>query len=194
MNKTIPGFIFAAVLAGCGQQPGTSDVVVAATPAPAKAEIDARHMPGDSIGKPTLPITFSYDYAQAPSVGEPMTVSISVESRDISAMSMRLATRGDIALSKSTPAAIALKANGIDPSQETLDVVVTPAAEGRSYLNVIVSGSYEGQPVTKAVSIPIQVGEGGPTLKTNGTIIATDVEVLSSMPASQTVRSESETE
>ncbi|MEO0575554.1 MAG: hypothetical protein AAF004_08825 [Pseudomonadota bacterium] len=188
MNRMIPGFIVAVALAGCGQQPGSSNVVVAATPAPTKAEIDATHMHGDSIGKPTLPITFAYDYT-TPTVGEPMTVSVSVDSADISAMSMRVSTRGDIAVSKSTPDAIPMKANGIDAASETLDIVVTPSAEGRSYLNVIVSGTYEGQPVTKAVSIPIQIGQGGPTLKSNGTIIETDVEVLSSMPASQTVKS-----
>ena len=45
---------------------------------------------------------------------------------------------------------------------------MTPSDEGRSYLNVQVNGTWEGQPFTKAMSIPVQVGEGGPTLATNG--------------------------
>ncbi|MEL6869616.1 MAG: hypothetical protein AAFO81_07440 [Pseudomonadota bacterium] len=184
MNKWILIALAAGTLTACGR--GDQPALTAADMAE-KPEIQAATIAGDSIGKPTLPIKVDYTYAQTPTVGEPLTVQLRVESRDISAMTMNLSTRGEVALSKSTPASIAMKGNGVTPSAETHDIVMTPAVEGRSYLNVVVNGTYIGEPVTKAVSIPIQVGSGGPSLSSNGAVIATDVEVLTSMPAQQTV-------
>ena len=82
-----------------------------------------------------------------------------------------------------------LKMGASSGAAETVDTYVTPSAEGRSYVNIQISGIYENQPFTKAISIPVQVGAGGPVLEKNGEIIDTGVEILSSMPASQEITS-----
>lgn len=159
----------------------------------AEAKITASSVSEDSIGKPTVPVTINYTFQNEPVVGEPLQISLNVSSSGVSGLSMAMTTRGSLALSKNTPAQIVLKSNVSPSATQSHNAVVVANAEGRSYLNVQITGIYEGQPFTKAVSIPVQVGQGGPTLQKNGEIIDTGIEVLSSMPASQTVEKEATT-
>ncbi|MEM9171281.1 MAG: hypothetical protein AAGA84_01115 [Pseudomonadota bacterium] len=186
--------IITAALLGCGGTPDSTTLIAEdqgddAREA-AKAQIVAEHHEHRSPGKPTLPVAIDYSYLQVPSVGEPVTVRLSVVSQAVSGMSASVSTRGSMSLAKTQPQQIAMKATGQSASSETIDVVVTPSAEGRSYLNVVIRGELDGRAMTKAISVPVQVGQAGPALRINGELIETDVEVLSSMPASQSIRIE----
>lgn len=176
--------LLAIGLSACGGEPPATT-----TEAPATAAVTSKPLPGDSPGKPTVPVTLSYEFLQVPAVGQPLIVRLEVTGgADVSPLGLAVGVRGALALSKNTPETLPLKAAASGaPGAMTQDIVVTPSDEGRSYLNVQVSGTWEGQPFTKAMSIPVQVGEGGPTLMTNGEIIDDGVEVLSSMPADQRI-------
>ncbi|MEN7342795.1 MAG: hypothetical protein AAAFM81_07600 [Pseudomonadota bacterium] len=185
MNK----FQFSIVLMiGSGLLSGCSESL---PPAPeqslAEAKIAARTVSEASIGKPTVPVVVDYAFLNTPTVDQPLQIRMSVSGRDVSNLTMAMSTRGELALSKNTPASMPLKMGATTGAAEAVDTYVTPSAEGRSYVNVQISGLYENQPFTKAISIPVQVGAGGPVLEKNGEIIDTGVEILSSMPASQQV-------
>lgn len=178
--------LLAIALAACsGEPPATT------TEAPAVAGVSSKPLllPGHSPGKPTAPVSLAYEFLQAPAVGQPLTVRLSVTGgADVQPLDLGVGTRGALTLSKNTPSAMPLKAAASSaPGVMTQEIVVTPSDQGRSYLNVQVNGTWEGQPFTKAMSIPVQVGEGGPMLSTNGEIIDDGVEVLSSMPADQRI-------
>lgn len=186
MHRIASTTLLAIVLSACGGEPPATT-----SEAPPVAEVTSKPLPGDSPGKPTVPVSLAYEFLQAPAVGQPLTVRLEVTGgTDVVAMDLGVGTRGALALSKNTPVSAPLKvaSTGV-PGAMTQDIVVTPSDEGRSYLNVQVSGTWEGQPFTKAMSIPVQVGAGGPTLETNGEIIDDGVEVLSSMPADQRIES-----
>lgn len=184
MHRTATTILLAIALSACGGEPPATT-----TEAPATVAVTAKPLPGDSPGKPTVPLSLSYAFLQAPAVGQPLTVRLEVTGEaDMSVLDLGVGVRGALALSKNTPASLPLKAaTSGAPGVMTQDIVVTPSDEGRSYLNIQVNGTWEGQPFTKAMSIPVQVGEGGPALKTNGEIIDDGVEVLSSMPADQRI-------
>lgn len=175
-------------LTGCSN--GGGEIAETAVAEVSKPEISVRML--ESPGKPTVPVDISYRFDSEPAVDQPLTVTVAVSGNAVNDLSMSMSTRGEIALSKNLPEAIPLKANAtvIDPA--SFDAVVTPSAEGRAYLNVQINGVYEGQRFTKAKTIPIQVGQAGPTLAANGRIVDTGVEVLSSMPATQEIRAEDE--
>ncbi|MEL6447971.1 MAG: hypothetical protein AAFQ62_08535 [Pseudomonadota bacterium] len=181
MTRIAFSLILSLTLVACG---GESPVTT--TEAPAVAQVAGKPLPGDSPGKPTVPIFMSYEFLQSPAVGEPLTVRVELRGATaVATNGMRVATRGSLALSKNTPSQMPLKASSSSAGVMTQDIVVTPSDTGRSYVSIQVSGTWEGQPFTKAMSIPLQVGEGGPRLETNGVIIDDGVEVLSSMPADQ---------
>lgn len=184
MHRIAFSTLLAVALGACGGEPPATT-----TAAPVVAEVTSKPLPGDSPGKPSAPVSLTYEFLQAPAVGEPLTIRLSVTGgSDLQPLDLGLGTRGALALSKNTPATMPLKAaSSTTAGAMTEDIVVTPSDEGRSYLNVQVNGIWQGQPFTKAMSIPVQVGEGGPTLTTNGEIIDDGVEVLSSMPADQRV-------
>jgi hypothetical protein len=184
MHRIASTILLAIALSACGGEPPATT-----TEAPPVAEVTSKPLPGDSPGKPSVPVSLAYEFLQAPAVGQPLTVRLEVSGgADVVAMDLAVNTRGALTLSKNTPATAPLKAASTGaPGAMTQDIVVTPSDEGRSYVNVQVSGTWEGEPFTKAMSIPVQVGEGGPTLQTNGEIIDDGVEVLSSMPADQRI-------
>ncbi|MEO0616873.1 MAG: hypothetical protein AAFY69_12150 [Pseudomonadota bacterium] len=182
MNRIASTLILSVSLVACGGEPPATT-----TEAPTVAEISSKRLPGDSPGKPTVPVFMAYEFLQTPAVGEPLTVRVELTgATTVAASGMRVATRGALALSKNTPEQMPLKAAASSSDGVlTQDIVVTPSDTGRSYVSIQVNGLWEGQPFTKAMSIPVQVGEGGPRLETNGVIIDDGVEVLSSMPADQ---------
>ncbi len=183
MYRIASSTFLAIALCACGGEPPTTT-----TEAPAVAKVTAKPLHGDSPGKPSAPVSLTYEFLQAPAVGQPLTVRLSVTGgTDVQPLDLGLGTRGALELSKNTPTAMPLKAGSTTTGAMTQDIVVTPSDLGRSYLNVQINGTWEGQPFTKAMSIPVQVGEGGPTLLTNGEIIDDGVEVLSSMPADQRI-------
>ena len=186
MQKVTPILVL-ALLAGCGDETPVVAAQADSVAADQKAEIAASYVARESIGKPTLPVTLSYSYLNSPAVDEPVTVRVSVSSLGISDMTATIGTKGALALAKSQPSDVVMKAASAttQATSENLDIVVTPSAEGRSYITLLVAGVMNGRPMTKAVAVPVQVGTGGPALATNGEIIATDVEVLSSLPAQQ---------
>ncbi|MFK8054139.1 MAG: hypothetical protein AB8F65_14320 [Woeseiaceae bacterium] len=190
-SRTIALVIPFFTLVACGESitPTTANTTM---PTP---KITATDLTQSSIGKPTVPVNIAYEFLSEPAVGQPLQVRLKIRSQSdsVSGMSMSMTTRGNLALSKNAPAQIALKSGAADVSGQTYDAVVTAASEGRSYLNVQIVGVYNNQPFTKVVTIPVQVGQGGPELLRNGEIIDTGVEVLSSMPASQSIETESET-
>ncbi|MEM7612802.1 MAG: hypothetical protein AAF270_14035 [Pseudomonadota bacterium] len=188
MNKLsrflAPLTVVSVTLAGCGEsQP---QVIADNAVEPVVTKVSSKVL-DDVIGKPTVPVAVEYSFAGTPAVGVPLEVSVTISSVDMSSLGMTMSTRGQLDLGKTMPDQIALKTGLVSAETNTVDVVVIPSATGRSYLNLQVSGMYEGQPFTKAMSLPVQVGEGGPELATNGEIIDTGVEVLSSMPAEQQV-------
>ena len=138
-----------------------------------------------SPGKPSVPVTIDCAFLNEPAGEQPLKIRLNVSASGATQLDMHMKTRGNLALSKNTPQAVPLKSAG--DQSEAYEAVVIASEEGRSYLNVQISGFYENQPFTKAISIPVQVGVGGPVLEKNGEIIDTGVEVLSSMPAKQTV-------
>lgn len=184
MNRIVPILMLTAAVTGCGGEPP-----VTTSEAPVVAEVAAKPLPGTSPGKPTVPVYMAYEFMQAPAVGQPLTVRVTLRGMgDVLTSDLRVSTRGALALSKNTPERMPLKAAASaspDISSVTQDIIVTPSDTGRSYVSLQVVGTWEGQPFTKAMAIPVQVGEGGPRLETNGVIIDDGVEVLSSMPADQ---------
>ncbi|MEL6199045.1 MAG: hypothetical protein AAFR09_02440 [Pseudomonadota bacterium] len=182
MNRIAPILILSASLAACGDEPP-----VTSTEAPVAAEISSKKLTAEQHGKSTVPVFMAYEFLQTPAVGEPLTVRVELaRASTIEAGALRVATRGAMTLSKNTPEQMPLKASASSGTDLwTQDIVVTPSDTGRSYVSIQVNGIWEGQPFTKAMSIPVQVGEGGPRLETNGVIIDDGVEVLSSMPADQ---------
>lgn len=169
---------------GCSDTLPPLDEAQGATVAAAK--IAAHPLSEQQHGKQSLPVKLDYAFLNEPVVGQPLTIRLNITTSSVSQLDMRMNTRGSLALSKNTPQSVPLK-TGSSGQPEAYEAVVVASEEGRSYLNVQITGIFENQPFTKAVSIPVQVGAGGPVLEKNGEIIDTGVEVLSSMPARQTV-------
>ena len=178
----VVGVMGLAVAGGCSQ-----DAIEVADEAPVDSKPEISVASVSSPGKPTVPVSVSYRFDTEPKAGEPLTVTVQVASRAVTNLSMTMTTRGPLELSKNTPASVPLKANASPAAPEEYAAVVTPEGDARGYLNVQITGDFEGQTFTRAVSIPVQVAGGSATLATNGTVIDTGVEVLSAMPATQTV-------
>lgn len=185
--KALAGPMLALGLAACSEAPPEATDTVASD-----AKIAARSLAvNSSPGKPSVPVSLSYDFDTAPAVGQPLKIRLEITGDDrVEAAKLTLGTRGALALSGNLSSVIALKSlSTAGGAAQAQDIVVTPSDTGRSYVSVQINGTWQGQPFTKAMTIPVQVGEGGPTLQTNGTLIDDGTEVLSSMPADQVLES-----
>ncbi|MEL7312146.1 MAG: hypothetical protein AAFN07_11580 [Pseudomonadota bacterium] len=181
LPKTIACLSAAAVLAGCG---GVAEEVADVEIAPAaKPELSLVELESD--GSSASPMAIGYAFDSEPTVGQPLVISVSVSGEQASELLLQTSTRGGVSLSDNSPASIALKPNPTVAEPATAQLVVTPEEPGRSYVNLQIGGLFEGRTFTTAKTIPIQAVSAEPNLDTNGNVIDTGVEVLSSLPAQE---------
>lgn len=137
--------------------------------------------------KPSPPISLAYRIVGTPAVNEPLRIELDIAAATTGEPVAHFTPRGELALGKSQPEQLALKtATGAAPAApQTREVLVVPLQEGRSYLNVLIEAQHEGQPVAKAVAIPIQTGDAPPVMDQNGVEMETDGEIVNSLPASR---------
>ena len=137
--------------------------------------------------KPGPPISVDYTLRGEPTVDEPLVIELVIASATSGEPLASFAPRGELMLAKSQSPQLALKTsggvNGEPPLSQTREVVVVPLQEGRSYLNVLIEAEHDGEPVAKAVAIPIQTGDAPPVMLPNGVEIDSDGEIVNSLPA-----------
>jgi hypothetical protein len=133
-----------ALLAGCQ---------IAENPGP---ELPASTPMLQPPGKLSAPVEISYQLLAQPRLGQPLEIMVSARALDQS-QDVTLRVTPDSGLSLSSPALLTLRSPRAGEGREDR-MVVTPLLEGRSFLNVVATVNVNGQPMQKAIAIPIQVG------------------------------------
>ncbi|MEL7023586.1 MAG: hypothetical protein AAGL69_07535 [Pseudomonadota bacterium] len=179
----LPAVAGVIVLAGCGN---SAEPLSAADTGPrAKPELSIESI--DSPSEPTVPLAVSYVFDAEPTVGEPLTIGIAVTGERAGDVTLRMATRGGLALSANMPSSVALNVGSGATDAGRFDLVVTPEEAGQSFVNLQFLGSNEGRPFIVAKTVPVQAVAAELAVDTNGRPIDTGVEVLSAMPGGQEV-------
>lgn len=107
-------------------------------------------------GKLSAPVDISYELMAEPRLGQALEIRISARSLQPD-QEITVQVTPAAGLSLSSPAVFIARTPRLDEGQ-LAPVVVTPLVEGRSFLNVIATVNVNGQPLQKAIAIPIQVG------------------------------------
>lgn len=139
----------------------------------------------DSPGKPLPPIDFEYELLGEPVVGQPLEIRVtSGFQADLDALNVALSGNERMEV----PAALArfrmARTAGSAPMTRTIRV--TPLATGTTYLDVVLQADIGGRPQSRAVTIPIRVGDQTEQAAPDGTL-STDAEgqPIISLPAGE---------
>ncbi len=168
-----------AVLAGCGGGSLEIDAEPVETQAP---EITVSSIAAESADPASISVAYSFD--TEPAVGDPLTVSLTVEGVGSEPLALLSSASGPLALSENTPEQIELAAGS---TPVTVDIVVTPQDQGLAYLHLQMTGQRDSRPFTRAMAVPVQVGAGADAGDIQKLLDA-GVEVLSSQPAADEIR------
>ncbi len=178
MTRTIFVLTTLLFLAGCGDNTVEVDTATEGTAG----------LPEGFTAKPQGPVTINYRIIGTPIVGQPLAIDIEVSSLvgdQAIALSYRINDSTALELTEAQPAQVSLipDASG-EPSLQQVRLV--PLREGRLFLNVSASVGVNGDTVSSAIAIPIQVGAAPREPEQNGTV-TTDAsgESIHSLPASE---------
>ena len=157
----------AIVLAGCENAGNTEDITSGVAESSKNPEqADKRGGDGASPGKPTAPISISYDILNKPTVGSPVQVRVHVRSRQ-GPVNVRYSINDQSGLMFKEGQVESLEI--ADPSKrEPREVSVIPLREGRSYVNVSVEVDTPRGLMIRSMSIPIKVGSAPMQPNDNG--------------------------
>ena len=139
----------------------------------------ARHTPAEA------PVAVRYRLLATPRVGQPFELEVSVIPL-VDAASVEFALRPDenILISAATRSFTVDKVSARIAQRRI--VSATPQREGRFYINVDASVFVHGEMQSRTVTIPIQVGIGGPELEKMGeTMMDAEGNRIISLPAKQ---------
>jgi len=171
------------VLAGCNTETATEEPAAAETATAGKAA--QREM---SPGKPSAPVTISYDVLGTPRVGQPVAVEINLSSPTVDRpmrLSYSVSDPDSLVLPEDQPKEISLSIPEGE-GRASRQVTVVPQREGRVYLNVTAEVDTEIGTMLKSMAIPLSVGRGEPEPEVNGELKETaDGETVVSMPAEE---------
>ena len=149
-----------AILAGCEKQSDVSSV------GQVKKPIDR-----SSPGKTSAPITIQHSLEGVTAVGQTIRVNLKIVPR-VSVVSLTIGLAADPTLQIVSSDSQETYNNVAANSAITKTVEVSPQSEGLFYLNVFVQISGNGNPSSRAYSIPIPVGDkaSAPAMKPSGTL------------------------
>ena len=124
----------------------------------------------ESPGKPNVqPVDISYRLLGTPAVGQPLEIELTmISSLPASSTGYRLSVENGLVVDPGFNSIESAAADAFKPRKEI--VRITPATEGRFYLTVIGSAVVNGQPASRQIMIPIQVGAVGRELQQMGEI------------------------
>jgi len=187
----------ALALIGCqSEQHGVADDDIATSASVRETKSAARFMPttdipdpaGAATGKPSAPVTIRYKISDTPIIGQPLDIELqfltAATDRPIQ-VEYRLADASTLTLQVDQERKFKLTMNA-SSKMGSHKVTVVPQIEGRSYLIVSATVETTRGSMTKQMSVPIQVGAGGPVLQTNGKLLpAADGTTVISVPAKE---------
>jgi len=171
------------VLAACNTETATNE------PADAEAATAGKAVDqGLSPGKPSAPVTISYDVLGTPRVGQPVAVEINLSSPTVDRpmrLSYSISDPDSLVLPEDQPKEISLSIPQGE-GRASRQVTVVPQREGRVYLNVTAEVETEIGTMLKSMAIPLSVGRGEPEPEVNGELKETaEGETVISMPAEE---------
>ncbi len=148
----------AIVLAGCDNVGDSEDIAsgVVENSVPSEQKTDKRMSDGSSPGKPTAPVSISYDILNKPIVGSPVQIRVHIRSRQ-GPVNVRYSINDQSALMFKEGQVESLEI--ADPTKrEPREVSVVPLREGRSYVNVSAEVETPRGLMIRSMSVPIKVG------------------------------------
>ena len=176
--------LLAFFLTACGDNDSQPSQQVAddAVQAPvAKPKSD----PGMSPGKPRPPINIDYRVVGVAVVGQPVTVELDISSSfEVSELRVSLQVNDQAGLFLPETQARDVLLTGVGEGEKrSQQISVIPQAEGRYFLGVMVEMDTPEGLMTRAASIPIQVGNVRPAPRVNGELQTDEQgEAVISMP------------
>lgn len=172
--------VLGAALAACRQAPtaGGDAAPQAGPPANAKPAIAAQpSMPSnaaaDSPGKPQAPIDLDYELLGEPQVGQPLEIRLTSRSaRDLTALNVALSGSERLFVAAGSERFDLRRSRADEPVSRT--ITVTPMSAGTLYLSVAVSAEVGGRRQSRAVTIPIRVGDAAAAEPAPEGVLSTD--------------------
>lgn len=138
-----------------------------------------------SPGKPSAPISMSYEILGNPVVGSPIAIQI-----DVSATGDQGPVLVQYSITDSS--ALVFQQGQVERLEfdktfsENMQVAVIPQREGRLYVNVSAEVQTAGGTMIKSMAIPIQVGSAPEEKQINGELVeGPDGETVISLPAKE---------
>jgi hypothetical protein len=161
MNRIIFTFSTLFLLAGCGSDdtpPSLEDLKSGA--------------PVTYTAKPQGPVTIEYRIIGAPIVGQPLAIDIEVRSLlgpQAISLTYRINDSTAMEFTEAQPAQLSIAPTN-DNAPSLQQVRLVPLREGRVFLNVSASVDDDGNTLSTAIAIPIQVGSAPRQTEENGTL------------------------
>lgn len=165
---SIPVLMTAIVLAACNNVGDSEDITSGAPENMKNSErvVDKRVNDGSSPGKPTAPVSISYDILNKPIVGSPVQIRVHIRSRQ-GPVNVRYSINDQSALMFKEGQVESLEIT--DPTKrEPREVSVVPLREGRSYVNVSAEVETPRGLMIRSMSVPIKVGSAPMQPNDNG--------------------------
>jgi hypothetical protein len=161
-------------------QPAKAPETVTGKPTPAVADAGRA-----SPGKPTAPISISYEVVGNPIIGQPVLINVKVRSEE-GPVSVQYGIT-DLSALMFQPGQV----EGYQIPDPTVDTAqqlsVIPQREGRVYVNVSAEVQTPNGPMIRTMAIPIKVGAAPDEPTANGELKeGPDGETVISMPAQET--------
>ena len=153
----------------------------------AKSTPDVGGSAATSPGKPTAPISISYEVLGKAIVGLPVAINVRVRatSQDLGPVSVRYSINDTSALLFQEGQIELLEYRDVS-ELDVQQVAVVPQREGRLYINVSAEVQTPGGLMIKSMAIPIQVGSTPSLPQTTGELVeGPDGETVISLPAEQ---------
>lgn len=139
-----------------------------------------------SPGKPSAPISMSYEVLGNPVVGAPVSINVSISATGGQGpVSVRydIPDRSALTFQQGQVERLEVGEKVVDDTQQ---LAVVPQREGRLYVNVSAEVMTAGGIMIKSMAIPIQVGSAPGKPQVNGALVeGPDGEAVISMPAKE---------
>lgn len=160
--------------------------MLVALPVPAGAAPKRDQAAAGDAPKPMAPIAITHRFANAPAVGQPLDLTLSIQAQgDLTSVNLSLAADDPLAMIDPVDT-IGL---GALAAGEASDVTVTvlPLIDQTHYLSVTVTAMIDGIAQSRSVAVPIRLPRSGGQ-KTDDDGIGTSQESVRSFEAIETVR------
>ena len=179
MNRSISLIAMLMLLAGCGSDDAGAPV------ADHKANPDVLT---SMTNKPQGPVTIDYRIIGAPIVGQPLAIDVEIKSllgpQEIT-VTYRINDPTAMEFVESQPTQLSIAPTN-DEAPVLQQVRLIPLREGRQFLNVAASVDVDGNTISTAIAIPIQVGSAPRQPEDNGTLTTDETgAAIRSLPGSE---------